>query len=58
MPAALQEEDAEETAAAEAAAAADAADLAPEALAPGDGSATDRDLDDLVSSAWLCVLKA
>jgi hypothetical protein len=49
----LQEEDAEEAAAAEAAAATDAADLSPEELAPGDGSATDRDLEDLVGPACL-----
>lgn len=39
--------------AAEAAAATDAAELSPEALAPGDGSATDRDLEDLVTPACL-----
>lgn len=42
-----QEEDEEELAAAEAAAAADAADLIP--MAPGDGSAADQDLEQLVS---------
>ena len=39
--------------AAEAAAATDAAELSPGALAPGDGSATDRDLEDLVTPACL-----
>jgi hypothetical protein len=48
-----QEEDQEERVAAEAAAATDAADLSPEPLAPGDGSATDRDLEDLVTPACL-----
>ena len=46
-----QEENPEDTAAAEAAT--DAANLSPEALAPGDGSATDRDLEDLVGPACL-----
>ncbi len=48
-----QEDDPDERATAEAAAATDAADLSPEALAPGDGSATDRDLEDLVGPACL-----
>lgn len=47
----VQKEDAEARAAAEAAAATDPADLLPEELAPGDGSATDRDLEVLVGPA-------
>ena len=46
-----QEEDAEARVAAEAAAVTDAADLLPEELAPGDGSATDRDLEVVVGPA-------